>query len=107
MGEFELKSVGDTGVVVAKGELGTEDASEMKQMFVDAMAGHEKVSVDLTGVTSMGVAAMQIVLSAQSSLKAKGSELGCEGEIPEAVVKESEAAGFTLGLEDTCFWRRG
>lgn len=107
MGEYELKSVGDTGVVVLKGELGIEDATEMKQIFMDALAGHGKISVDLTGVTAMGIAAMQLVLSAQSSLKAKGSELGCEGEIPEAVVKDVEAAGLTLGHEDPCFWRRG
>jgi anti-anti-sigma regulatory factor len=71
------------------------------------MSKHGQVTVDLSAVTGMGVAVMQVLLSAQVSLKAKGQELGCRGEIPEAVVRDATLAGLTLGAEDKCFWRRG
>jgi anti-anti-sigma regulatory factor len=107
MSAYELKSDGDKGVMALKGELGIEDAGGLKDGFLDAMEKHAELSVDLSEVESCNVAVLQLLLSVQRGLQAKGSELGCEGEVSEAVKESARAAGLLLGMHDNCFWRRG
>lgn len=107
MTAYKLESAGDSGVLYLSGELGIENAAELRQAFIDAIDKCPELAVDLSEVESCHIAVLQILLSAQATLEAKGSQLGCQGEIPETVMEASKEAGLLLGIKDSCFWRRG
>lgn len=107
MSEYRLEEKGDKGVMVLSGELGIEDAANLKQAFMEALEKHSELSVDLTGVESCHISVLQLLIAVQASMKARGAELGQEGEIPEPVLDISKEAGLMIGMQDACFWRRG
>jgi anti-anti-sigma regulatory factor len=107
MSKYRLDVNGDKGVMVLSGELGIEDAANLKQAFSEALEKHSELSVDLTGVESCHISVLQILIAVHAGMKARGAELGQEGEIPEPVVETSKEAGLLIGMQDACFWRRG
>lgn len=108
MSGFKLKSSGKKkGIMMLTGELGMQDAANLKQAFLDAMDKHKELSVDLSGVESCHIAILQILAAVHASLKSRGGELGSEGEFSSAVVEEINAAGLAVGASDKRFWRRG
>lgn len=63
------------GKLLLTGDLNVERAAELKSLLMDAVAAHDELEVDLSGVEMMDAAGLQVLLLAKRESAAGGRSL--------------------------------
>jgi len=86
--------------VKLQGPLTVDRAASIKAELSKALAGADRVMVDLSSAEDIDLAILQAVYAARAEAEATGRELHFEGTIPLRVAKRLSACGFLRGAPE-------
>ncbi|HHM06307.1 MAG TPA: STAS domain-containing protein [Gammaproteobacteria bacterium] len=87
----------DSALVSGEGEWTINNAAEIKETLVQALATEKPVSMDVTKVTRMDTPVMQLLLSFKQDAKGKGVDIDWQG-VNETVRATSDILGMSAQL---------
>lgn len=89
---------GAPSLVKLSGALGIDRAAALQAELSSALAGADKLLLDLSSVDDIDLAALQILYAARRSAKAQSKELHLSGGLPPKLVKRLVASGFLRAM---------
>ncbi len=99
----------DCGVLAINGEMGIEDASDLKSALVESLERAPRVEVDLYGVETVHLCCLQLLCAAHKSAARAGKilEIRNAGEDFRRGVRDAGFIRHAGCLDETgevCFW---
>jgi anti-anti-sigma regulatory factor len=100
-------------VLRLEGDLGIEQAGELREIFIREMGTQGPLNLNLDGVETAHVACLQILCSAHRTFWTVGQGLTLEGSLPPLFNQTLEDAGFDrekgcpLDPNQTCLFASG
>jgi anti-anti-sigma factor len=85
------------GGLVLEGELTIQGAAELKALLLAGLAKTGRLTVDLSAVTAIDLAAIQLLTAAARSAEARGGRLAIVDRTAAVVRPVLEAAGMLAG----------
>lgn len=108
MADVIIESKKNEKILHLSGELVVDQAVHLESALLDILADSEHIGVDLSSVTNVDVACLQLFCAAHKSSVRGNKTLKLHGVCPDAVTRIAKDAGFgrVCGLEagDTCLW---
>ena len=80
--------------VTLNGDLTVADATELKNLLLEALAARDFVEVDLTNVTGMDLSTLQLICSAHRTARTSGKELALTGTGKGVLLEARKVAGY-------------
>jgi anti-anti-sigma factor len=100
---------GDNGTLAISGTLAIETTEAMKAGIVEAITAADKIMLDLSGVTSLDLCAMQLLCSAHRTATVLGKNLSLIS-VSEGFSRDMRRAGYSRHVschncvESRCMW---
>jgi len=89
-----LKERSGSGTVRLEGELNIQEAGRLKEMFVKAFAEPEALLLDLSGVTGVDIACLQVLCSAHKTFVGSNKELKTIGRTAASFERAVDESGY-------------
>ncbi len=108
-----LKERSGSGIVRLEGELNIQDAVRLKETLAEAFAHAKTLSLDLSGMTGIDVACMQVLCSAHKTFMRSNKSFAVQGRGTTSFERSVKDGGYTRTSgchEDkkcTCLWLIG
>ena len=105
-----LKERSGNGTVRLEGELNIQDAGQLKETLVKAFAETAELSLDLSGVTGIDIACMQVLCSAHKTFLTANKSFVVQGRVAPSFEQSVQDGGYarTAGChadsQRTCLW---
>jgi anti-anti-sigma regulatory factor len=95
MAQTNIGKSGNAGLVTLTGDAGIGDAAAIKDALVAAVAGHDDLIIDVSGVTAADLSLFQLVYAAMLSMRAKGGRLSLTGLDQIGAAAAARSCGFS------------
>ncbi|ABK43153.1 anti-sigma-factor antagonist [Magnetococcus marinus MC-1] len=104
---FELHVEGSSARLQLTGDLTIQQAAELKESCVQAVQSGDSLVLNLSGVTRIDLAGLQILCAMHRALVDEGKSLTLQGEIPKPFKETVHIAGFQgcLSADQTRLWK--
>jgi len=102
---MDLATDGVERVVVLEGELRLAQAANVRRELLDALRPGQTTVADLSGVTEVDLAGLQLICSAHRTYRNRQACFRVRG-MPDAMRRTAEAAGFDAH-HSVCPYRAG
>lgn len=89
------------------GDLAVDQAAVFASELVEVVADADEIGIDLSSVTHVDVACLQVLCAAHKSSISRNKTLKFEGRVPEEIARTARDAGFgrICGLKAKgCLW---
>ncbi|WP_028575080.1 STAS domain-containing protein [Desulfonatronovibrio hydrogenovorans] len=104
MTDFQVTTDKDGALVVLKGSLGIESASELYAGIKEALEAHEVIRINMSGVDNVDLSFLQLVCSLYKAAVKEGKKLVFD-QLPSRIVRKAEQMGFTEEYTGGYFWK--
>lgn len=96
--DIKVEQMETTGMamVTVSGKATVRSADEAKAALLEALAGAPEVLLDVSGITGIDAAFLQLLCAAQKSAAAAGKPLRLEGGCSGTLARSFAEAGFSL-----------
>lgn len=107
---FRVEDPGNIGVLVVEGEVGMENAEELKSNLICALHSVEKVFVNVENVSEVDESCLELLCSAHRTSLRLQKTFAFNGAVPEQLRRIITDAGFKRNLGclpdvcKTCLW---
>jgi ABC-type transporter Mla MlaB component len=103
-----VENKGSAVVLRASGELVIDQAARLASGLVEALGDSGNIGIDLSSVTKIDVACLQLLCAAHKSSVRQKKVLRFDGICPDTVTHVAKDAGFGrvcgLRADDACLW---
>jgi anti-anti-sigma regulatory factor len=90
------------------GDLAVDQAAVLTAELAEIVADADEIGIDLSSVTHVDVACLQVLCAAHKSSVRKDKPLKVEGSVPEGIARTARDAGFgrvcSLKTLQGCLW---
>jgi anti-anti-sigma factor len=103
----------DAGILIVNGEMTIQNAGEIRSALLEAFAGVEVLSLDMTDVTEIDLAGLQLLCAAHRTSTTDKKSFSISGTDNETVKSMIRDAGFDRhtgcvhDIDKTCIWVEG
>ncbi|MEG3638402.1 STAS domain-containing protein [Magnetococcus sp. PR-3] len=106
---FQLSADGANATLTLDGDLTIQQAAELKESCVNAVQNSENLALNISGVTRVDLAGIQLICAMHRALVDGGKHLTIQGEVPEAFRETVRIAGFQacVASDQTQLWNAG
>ncbi len=110
---FEINESDNAGLLTLEGEIGIEQAEELKSALVSALGSVDRLMVDVERVTAAGLPCLELLCSAHKTALSMNKELQLSDNLPEEFLRAVRDSGYTrhagceLDEHESCFWLAG
>ena len=91
---MQIKTDAGKVQVCLEGKLTIANAAEIRDLLVEALAGGDSITVDLTGVTDMDLSTLQLICSAHRTARSSAKDLFLTGTASGLLLKKRKEAGY-------------
>lgn len=100
-------------ILTWQGELAIDAVAALRETLLDALNRHDEVSIDLTDVTRLDLACLQLLCAACGSASIRGKRLALRGADNPALARllRDHGLGYRSNClrsrKDACLWLHG
>lgn len=101
MADFTTTQDAETTVITVTGDLNIRQITQFYELLLEVCSSRSPLALDLSHVTSIDLAALQLLCAAQHSLSQAGILLTRQGDLSAAVRQTMDDAAFTPDTTDS------